>query len=125
MTVEISIVPKNSLLFVMCKDSGEIPESMEGKLVVATPSCIAVGTRCEVDGQTSIMLTDEITRVQRIPGLLKVFSGVLATPKKELDICTVLLEPALKCSVLNTQSNVEIWANDEREPDMICVFVTS
>ncbi|HTS16978.1 MAG TPA: hypothetical protein VMP11_05345 [Verrucomicrobiae bacterium] len=118
MTIVTEIAPPNSLLLVMDKDSGEIPESMEGKLIVATPSCIAVGTLSAADGRTSVMLTDERVRIQGHPGLRRVFSGVLATPKKEVDLCTVLLQP-----VLNTQSNLEIWANDESEPDRLCVLV--
>jgi len=125
MTVEIKIAPKNSLLLVMDKDSGEIPELMNGKLVVATPSCVAVGTLSEADGKTSVMLTDEKIHVHEISGLQKVFTGVLATPKKEVHLYTVLLQSVLNLSVPNTESNVEVWASDEKEPERLCVLVTS
>jgi hypothetical protein len=108
----------------MDADSGEIPESMDGKLVVASSSCVAVGTLCAVDGETLAILTDEKIHLQRISGLRRVFSGILATPKKHVDVCTVLLEPILKLSVQNAESKVEIWANSEIEPDTLCVLVT-
>ena len=47
----------------------------------------------------------------------------LETPKNEVHVCTVPLQSVLKLSVPFTQSNVEIWANDESEPDKICIIV--
>jgi hypothetical protein len=93
MTTETKIAPQNSLLLVMDKDNGEIPELMSGKLVVATQSCIAVGTLSASDGETSVMLTDDKIHVQEISGIQKAFCGVLATPNKKIDLCTVLLQP--------------------------------
>ena len=123
MIEKAQIAPRNSLLLVMDRDSGEIPDSMDGRLVVATPSCIAVGTLSEADGETSVVLTDEKALAHSDSGFRKVFSGVLETPKKEVHVCTVLLQPVVKLPVLNTQSNVEIWANSETEPNKLCVLV--
>lgn len=58
MTVKTKIAVQNSLLFVMDKDNGEIPESMDA-LVAATPSCIVVGTHSGADGETSVTLFDD------------------------------------------------------------------
>jgi hypothetical protein len=96
---------------------------MGGKLVVSTRSCVAVGTRSETDGQTLVMLTDENVRAWEDPNLERVFSGVLATPNKEVHICTVHLEPVLKLSVPGTETDVEVWANDRNEPTRLCVSV--
>ena len=125
MTTKTKISPQNSLLLVMDKDSGEIPELMNGKLVVATHSCIAVGTLSEADGETSVTLTDDKSHVQEISSLQKTFAGVLATPNKRVDLCTVLLQPVLTLSVSNTESHIEIWVNNETEPDKLCVLVIS
>jgi hypothetical protein len=125
MIVEAKIAPKNSLLLVMDKDSGEIPESMGGKLVVSTHSCVAIGTRSETDGQTLVTLTDENIRAWEDPNLELVFSGTLATPNKEVYICTVLLETILRLSVPNTETGLEVWANHEIEPTRLCVSVRS
>jgi hypothetical protein len=124
MITETQIAPQNSVLVIMDKAGGEIPESMNHKLVVATPSCIAVGTLSQADGETSVTLTDETMQPQRLSGLEKVFSGVLATPTKEVHIFTVLLHSVLTLSVRNTQSNVEVWANSDTEPDKLCVAIT-
>jgi hypothetical protein len=124
MKTEIKIAPKNSLLLVMDKDSGEVPESLEGNLVFATASCIAVGTLSEVDGETSVLLTDEAIQSPQIQGSRRVFSGILATPKKVIDVCTVLLEPVMTLPVQGEETNVEIWANHTTEPNKLCI-VTS
>ena len=123
MITETQIAPKNSLLLVMDRDSGEIPESMDGKLIVSTPSCIAVGTLSEADGETSVMLTNEKAVAHPGSGLHKVFGGVLKTPKKEVHVCTVLLQTIVKLPVSSTQSNIEIWADNEMEPSRLCILV--
>lgn len=125
MTAKTKIAPQNSLLLLMDKDSGEIPELMNGKLVVATDSCIAVGTLSETDGETSVILTDNKSHLQEMAGLQKAFDGILATPNKRVDLCTVLLQPVLTLSVSNTESHVEIWVSNETEPDRLCVLATS
>jgi len=123
MTAEAKIAPKNSVLLVMDRDSGEIPESMDGKLVVSMPSCIAVGTLSEADGETSVMLTNENTLAHAGSRLRRVFSGVLQTPKKEVHVCTVLLQTVVTLPVSSTQSNVEIWVDNDMEPSRLCVLV--
>jgi hypothetical protein len=120
MTVKTKIAVQNCLLFVMDKDSGEVPESMDG-LVAATPSCIAVGTLSGADGKTSVTLSDD--RLQGTENLKKVYSGILETPKNIVQICTVLDEAILTLRVPNHRSAVEIWANSENEPDELCVLI--
>lgn len=123
MIIQNKIAPPNSLLLLMDKDKGVIPESMNGKLIAATHSCIAIGTFSETDGETLVMLTDESNFVEKFSRLLKIYSGVLETPNKRLDLCTVLLKTVLMIPVSNTESQVDIWANREDEPDHLCVVV--
>jgi hypothetical protein len=125
MIMTASLRPPNSLLFVMDIRTGEVPETMDGRLVVSTPSCIVIGTLMAADGETSVTLTDDKASVIEGSGLQRVFSGVLATPKKEVHVCTVLLQPVAKISVSSTQSNVEVWANSEVEPNRVCVLVNA
>jgi hypothetical protein len=122
MTTQLRIAPPNSLLLIMDRDSGEIPESMQGRLVVSTPSCIAVGTRSAADGETSIVLTDEQNNSCVEQGLRRVFGGTLETPKREVHICSVLLECLATLSVSSTRSAVEVWTDHDSEPGRICVI---
>jgi len=53
---EVDVATSNSLVLIMDRSIGEIPESFGGSLVASTSSCIAVGTLAEHDGTTRILL---------------------------------------------------------------------
>lgn len=120
MTIAAKISPPNSLLIISDSDIGEIPQSMD-RPVVATPSCIVVGTLAFCDGETSVALSDGRDDGDAIAGLRRVFAGLLATPTKEVHIYTVELRLVEKLAVAGAQTMVEIWANDDSEPDRLCV----
>ena len=124
MIIQTKIVPENSLLLLMDKHNGDIPESMDGDLIVAKPTCIAIGTLSEADGETSVTMSDERLEITGVSEFRKVFNGVVATPRKQLDLCTILLKPILTLTVQNIQSNLEIWANDEIEPNKLYILVS-
>ena len=118
----VLLAPRNSLILVMDQSVGEIPESMNKALVAATPSCIAVGTLSEHDGETLISLSDEAS-----PGkvdLSLVFDGVLETPARKLSLCSVLDEALITLDVPAETTCVQVWANDDKEPNEIAVVVT-
>lgn len=124
MTTKIKVAPQNSLLVVLDKGSvGETPQSMGGKLVASTPSCIVVRTLSAADGETSVTLTDGEDEPHRVPGLQKVFSGALETPSKCVNVCTVVLDPVLTMPLHKTKSNAEIWANSDTEPSELCILI--
>jgi hypothetical protein len=121
MTLKASVAPRNSVLLIMVKGTNDIPESMGGKLVVATGSCVAVGTLSEADGETFIILTNEEPPAREISGLARVFKDVLATPTKVVEVRTILLKAVLALPVPNSQTSVEIWTNSNTEPDKILI----
>jgi hypothetical protein len=126
-TVTESLAPRSSLLLIMGRDATGIPESMDGEPVISTASCIAVGTRHEADGKTSVTLTDE-TEVGsgcQQKGLRRVFSTVLDTPKRVLMVCTVPLQTVAKLPVAGVRTKIEVFANHENEPDHICIVAHS
>jgi hypothetical protein len=84
---------------------------------------VAVGTLSEIDGDTTVTLADEDAALHSAADLHKVFGGTIQTPKHELHVCTVLLEPILKIDVPSTEIAVEIWVNNDSEPNRICVLV--
>lgn len=105
----------------MDRSAGVIPEKMGGALIAATPSCVAVGTREEHDGDTSISLSDEGT-----PGDIgsdPVFEGFVETPSKVLSVCSVLDEVFLELPVPAERTRLRIWANDPVEPDVIAITI--
>jgi hypothetical protein len=125
MIIQARIAARNSLLLIGDREAGEIPESFDDKLVVSTPSCIAVGTLPEMDGETSIILTDEKNCADADPALRRIFSGALATPNKEVHVYTVLEESVAKLPLPGNHCAVEVWADDETEPHRLCVVVNA
>jgi hypothetical protein len=67
MTQQVSVAVPNALLLIRDESTGEIPVSMDGATIAATPTCLAVGTLHGADGPVRITLTDEAP--QNSPGL--------------------------------------------------------
>jgi hypothetical protein len=118
---EIQIKPPNSVVLIMDYAAGVIPESMAGKLVASTSSCIAVGTLSEADGLTRISISDQTpTDVTESP----IFDGVLDTPNRHLSVCSAHNEALMVIPVGGGKTSVRIWANHPFEPDRINIVVT-
>jgi hypothetical protein len=123
MTSEARVAPLNSLLLVMDRQAGAIPDSMSGQAVAATPSCIAVGTQTAADGETHVILTDESGRVEADTGLVLVYHGALELPSREVCVLTVSLEPVLSMRVKDRRMSVAVWTNDRVEPSRVRIAV--
>jgi hypothetical protein len=117
----IRIAPRNSLLLIMDPAVGEIPESMDGGLVAVTSSCVAVGTRSEVDGETLISLSDEASQAET--SLFCVFHSHLDTPTRRIAVCSVSNEALLHAGVAGSRTALQIWVNHQSEPDEIRVLI--
>jgi hypothetical protein len=115
----VAAAPRNSLILVMDRSVGVIPETLAGGLVSATPTCVAVGTLSEHDGETTISLSDE--GPQSGFGANPKFDGVMKTPSKTLSVCSVPDEVLLEMPVSSDETRVQIWANDPLEPDAIAI----
>lgn len=115
----VDVAPSNSLILVMDRSAGVVPETLGGGLVAATPSCIAVGTREEHDGETSISISDE--GPPSGVGSHLVFDDVVETPSKVLSVCSVLDHVFLELPVAAQKTRVQVWANDSAEPDVLAI----
>lgn len=118
---EILINPRNSVILIMDRTIGEVPESMNGGLVAATNTCVAIGTLSEFDGKTRIILSDNIEEIEC--SKYKVFEGFIDTPSKILSISSILDEPLLESSVPGSRTKIFVCVNDEFEPDDIQVVI--
>ena len=106
----IDVAPRNSLVLVMDRSAGVIPETLGEGLVAATSSCIAVGTRQEHDGETSISISHGDAPYGVAEAL--VFDGLIETPSKVLSICSVLGDVLLELPVAAQKTRVQVWVND-------------
>ncbi len=117
----IKIAPSHSLILVMDPSARALPKSMDGSLVSATSSALAIGTLAEADGETEIRLghDEEVD-----PGTVPVFVGQLDTPTGVVSIRTVLDEGLLSLEVDRERVTVRVWTNDPSEPTLVCVGVS-
>jgi hypothetical protein len=121
MRASIETSAPNSLILVMDRTVGVVPDTMGDQLIVATPSCVAVGTAAEVDALTNITLSNEApTRSTTEP----VFDALLETPSRKLAVCSVLDDVFLEMPVGEPVTRVRIWVNHATEPDDINILVT-
>lgn len=120
MITQQTVTPQNSLLLVMDRELGDIPDHIDG-LVAVTPSCIAIGTRSASDGATTLVLADEEIGLDH--SFREVFHGVLETPTREIQVTDVLMEPLVALPVAGVMTKVSIWVDHETEPSKVCVFV--
>ena len=118
---EACVAPSHSLLLVMDESIGVVPDTMGGAVVAATPSCVAIGTRSEQDGETTVTISDDSGSVS---GVL-VFDGNVASPNYQVVVCTVLGVVLLRLDTAGPVARVRVWVNDDVEPDVVEVVVTS
>jgi hypothetical protein len=118
MIIKRRVVPPHSLILISELGRGEVPDSMNGSLIAATASCIAVGCRSEVEGETEITLGSISEVGLSTPAS---FSGILATPRKSVALQTIFNESIIEFAVPSEQTLVSIWVNDANEPDEIIV----
>jgi hypothetical protein len=122
MMLAADIAPPNSLLLIMDRSVGQIPESMAGRLIAFTPTCVAIGTLSEHDGTTRVTLDESSGRpAQSTP----TFDGVLETPGRKLSVCSVLHEVVLDLAVATERTRIRVWVNDDAEPSEIHILASS
>ena len=104
--------------------TGVIPESARGGVVVATASCVAIGTLSPLDGDTTVSMERRAdissgfleARVQVFYGRILAASGVLA-------VCDVYGNELLTSQVPSGDVLVSVHVSDEQEPDSVIIVV--
>jgi hypothetical protein len=119
-TVSTCISPPYSLVLLLDPEKGVVPQTMAGRLVAATESCVAVGCRAEDDGSTRITMGKA---VHVDPGYQPLFEGDIETPSQYLEVQSVEGTTLLRTSVQGHRTRVSIWVNDTKEPDEITVGI--
>jgi hypothetical protein len=114
------VAPLHSLILIVDPSGGEIPATMSGSLIASTDSCIAVGCRSDVDGDTEFTLgeTGDVS-----PGSEPAFQGRLKTPNRRVTLRTVTGQTILETPLLQQETMVRVWTNDPSEPDQVVVGI--
>ena len=113
------IAPPNSLIFIMDTTNDDIPD-VDGGVIVSSSTCVVVGTLSEASGTTCINLD---SGKLRNPNQAPIFDGVLETPSGAIAVMSSHDESLLQVVVEGSQTRVQVWANDNSEPDQIDIFV--
>lgn len=118
--MSIETRPPFSLVFVMDPASGELPESLGSSSITVGPSSVAVGTLADADGPTELYLglDDELPLID---DLVLRWQGTLATSGR-VGLVTAENEVLLECPG-EPISLIQIWTNDESEPDKVVVLL--
>ena len=90
---------------------------MAGNLVSATPSCVAIGTLSDADGETTIRLVDAADTAELA------FEGTSRRRANRLTVASVLDDTYLERPVGAASVPLRIWVNDTEEPDEIWVVM--
>lgn len=117
---ETSVSVANAMVFVECRDGGELPESLSEGPVTATGSSILIGTRSDVDGPTKLRIFDG-EDARAVAGGQLIHSQELPVPSGVLTIKDVYLKELVSCPA-PPQIRVEILVDDPTEPADIAVF---
>jgi len=112
----------NSLLLVLDPCVGELPDTMAGTAIAASPSGIALGTLLEIDGETEIHLTDAAD-IPVDSDLVVRWDGTRSTSGR-LGVLTIYNNVLIEMDV-GQKVRVRIWTNDATEPDVIWSAATS
>ncbi|MFM8580760.1 MAG: hypothetical protein ACKOFW_04565 [Planctomycetaceae bacterium] len=121
MKSKISTSIPNSVLLIMDLVIGVIPETLAEELVAVTPSCIAIGTVSESDGEVEIELTDETPIFDG--SMQRVVETRLQTPSREVSVYSIHWDKLLTINVKHEIAGVQVWVNHLTEPDRIVVVV--
>jgi len=119
--VEATLAPPNSILFISDGSDYEIPETIGQGLVASTSSCIVVGTLMSHDGETTVLLCDDVVPAASSPEMRRVFRGKLSTERRIVRVTTAYDDEVVQLPVRGFETWIEIWANDESEPDRLCI----
>lgn len=119
---EVTVRAPNSLILIG-DPACDPPESMSGGLVGVSPGCVAVGTLSEADGATRIYLVEDGHLPDSTTELA--FSGEIETPSRRLVVSSVLDDIFFDRGVSSQSVFVQVWVNDEAEPDQIAVLVST
>ena len=125
MTTSTAIAPVFSIIFISGRDVGEPPEYVPEQVAFANPTCITVCTLCEMDGKTTIVLSDEPRYGTPWFVLHRTFAGILNETGGEVNVYTAELDRLLSLPVASESVAIEVWVNSSSEPTLVHIYVDS
>ena len=115
----ISATPAHSLILIMDSKSKNVPLTLGGGLFGQTDTCIAVGCRSEVDGETNISTG--------LPECLTGFRSkqfIISTESNKIITCDIYGAVYLYIECDTARSEIAVYYDDLFEPKNIYINAT-
>ena len=119
---DVTLRAPNSVLL-LGDPQGLPPESMRGRVVANSRSCIAVGTISEADGEAHIRLAVPPNGSPHSHPEILGFEGSVELPNRLFVVSSVQGDTYAVLPVNAQSVRVRIWLDDATEPREIYVFV--
>lgn len=87
--------------------------------IIRTRSCLAIGIKHYVDGETEVLVSSGTIDCS---GLTAIFNDVLETPTKTFAISTMENGTVYSAPVKSEVSRVQVFASSEQHPDKIVIL---
>ncbi len=101
---------------------GDLPPIVAGRLVAASPTCIAIG--CGSSASTEVALCALGGALGLTPAAAQpAFDGRLATPSRRVAVRTLAGATLMEVTVPTTETRVLISANDPAEPTALTIGI--
>ena len=122
--MEKALQVPHSIIFVYDPDHDglEIPDWSGKAPAQASKSCVSIGTLCEMDGSTRIVLSPKASELAP-SGALTIFDGEIETPARQLWVNTSKELGLLTSKVPQLKTQIEVLVNRSTEPDEILIHV--
>jgi hypothetical protein len=120
MKESVTVAPPNSIIFVMDFKNGKLPKSIDGGLIATSPSSVVIGTYPEPDGETTIILTDDVLKEIGSEDMLA-FDGSISVPGRRLSVVTVHDEALLSIPTQRENVHLRVWVNHPQCPSRIII----
>jgi hypothetical protein len=125
MTVEKrSVKPDNAQVVVTGSDEPEMPDGFGGRLVVATPNAVYIGTRPAGDGATDVRVADRASQDDLDPIGEAVWDGEIDVPDGKVKVTDIYGELILEWpDDVDARLRVRVFTDDPKSPGDVAIVL--
>ena len=113
------VAAPKALVLVEDSDGGDIPLLVAGRLVAASPTCIAIGCASSAETEVAVGGLGLTSATTAQPA----FDGRLATPSRKVAVRTVSGVTLMEVTVPTTETRVLVSTNAPTEPTELTIGV--
>lgn len=120
----VEITPPHPIVFVFDPTNAdfEISDLGESQLIGNSETCVSIGVRANVDGNTIVQFLDGLGRPPN-GRLERLFQGTVYAPGNQLAIVTSENDVATRIAIANDRPRLEVWVDDIAHPGRVVVCV--